>query len=65
MTYSSTFFQARQTKAPGALSGSSRSFNVVSENPDAQAAELTNVGSFEKCWKNVDGKWWLYKTASH
>lgn len=33
--------------------------------PDAPAAELTNVGSFEKCWKNVDGKWWLYKTASH
>ena len=47
------------------LSGSSRSFNVVSENSDAPAAELTNVGSFEKCWKNVDGKWWLYKTASH
>ncbi len=23
--------------------------------------EFTNIGSFEKCWKLIDGKWWLYK----
>ena len=23
--------------------------------------EFTNIGSFEKCWKFIDGKWWLYK----
>ena len=23
--------------------------------------ELTNIGSFEKCWKLIDGEWWMYK----
>ncbi|NCA95589.1 MAG: hypothetical protein EOM74_01275 [Methanomicrobia archaeon] len=23
--------------------------------------EFTNIGSFEKCWRKIDGKWWLYK----
>lgn len=27
----------------------------------AHTPELTNTGSFEKCWKNLDGAWWLYK----
>ncbi len=26
---------------------------------------ITNVGSFEKCWKLKDGKWWMYKKANH
>ena len=26
--------------------------------------ELTTNGSFEKGWKLIDGKWWLYKTAT-
>jgi hypothetical protein len=26
--------------------------------------ELTNTGSFEKCWRLVDGQWWLYKQGS-
>lgn len=47
------------------LSGSSRSFNCVAETPTANAAELTNTGSFEKCWKNIEGKWWLYKNANY
>ena len=47
-----------------ALSGNSRSFNCVAENFSADAAELTNIGSFEKCWKNIDGRWWMYKRAS-
>ena len=26
--------------------------------------ELTNVGSFEKCWKLEDGTWWMYKRGN-
>ena len=26
--------------------------------------ELTNIGSFEKCWKYRDGTWWLYKAEN-
>lgn len=25
--------------------------------------ELTNIGSFGKCWRLKDGVWWLYKQA--
>jgi hypothetical protein len=25
--------------------------------------EFTNIGSFEKCWRKIDGKWWLYKAG--
>ena len=31
----------------------------------AHTPELTNTGSFEKCWKLIDRKWWMYKKASH
>ena len=30
----------------------------------SKTPELTNIGSYEKCWKVVDGKWWLYKAGS-
>lgn len=26
--------------------------------------ELTNIGSFEKCWKLIDGEWWLFKKGN-
>lgn len=26
--------------------------------------ELTNIGSFEKCWKLIDGSWWMYKSGN-
>lgn len=26
--------------------------------------ELTNIGSFEKCWQRENGKWWLYKQGT-
>ena len=54
-----------QAIAKLALSGSSSSFNYVANNNRTAALELTNIGSFEKCWKNTDGHWWLYKTANH
>jgi len=30
----------------------------------SRTPELTNIGSFEKCWKLIDGKWWMYKSGS-
>lgn len=27
--------------------------------------ELTNIGSYEKCRRLIDGQWWLYKQADH
>lgn len=27
----------------------------------SKSPELTNIGSREKGWKNIDGEWWLYK----
>ena len=26
--------------------------------------QLTAIGSFEKCWKMIDGEWWLYKKGT-
>ena len=26
--------------------------------------ELTNQGSFEKCWRMIDGEWWMYKKGN-
>lgn len=34
-------------------------------NQDAsRTPELTNTGSFEKCWKLIDGEWWMYKSGT-
>lgn len=43
-----------------ALSGNFDEFN----KEPSRTPELTNIGSFEKCWKMEDGKWWLYKTGN-
>lgn len=43
-----------------ALRGDFESFN----RPASRTPELTNIGSFEKCWRLIDGKWWLYKTGT-
>ena len=48
-----------------ALKGSYNSFNRAANSRRSKTPELTNVGSFEKCWKLKDGKWWMYKKASH
>lgn len=26
--------------------------------------ELTNIGSFEKCWRIINNEWWIYKSGS-
>lgn len=39
-------------------------------DPDAfshkpsRTPELTNTGSFEKCWRLIDGEWWMYKSGN-
>ena len=48
-----------------ALKGSYDSFNRAANSRRSKTPELTNVGSFEKCWKLREGKWWMYKRATH
>ena len=43
-----------------ALYGDPDSFNFEHDS----TPELTNIGSYEKCWKISDGKWWLYKQGN-
>ena len=42
-----------------ALTGDVNSF----DQPFSRTPELTNTGSFEKCWRLVDGQWWMVKTG--
>ncbi len=30
----------------------------------SRTPELTNIGSFEKCWRLIDGEWWMYKSGN-
>ena len=48
-----------------ALKGNYDSFNRAANSKRSRTPELTNVGSFEKCWKLRNGKWWMYKKAAH
>ncbi|MBQ3008514.1 MAG: hypothetical protein IJD80_02890, partial [Oscillospiraceae bacterium] len=48
-----------------ALRGTIDSFNRAANSKRSRTPELTNTGSFEKCWKLKDGSWWMYKTANH
>lgn len=48
-----------------ALIGNYNSFNRAANSRRSKTPELTNVGSFEKCWKLRDGRWWMYKQATH
>lgn len=47
-----------------ALKGLYSSFNSAARQKDTNTPELTNLGSFEKCWKLKEGKWWIYKSAN-
>jgi hypothetical protein len=42
-----------------ALTGDVDSFN----QPPSQTPELTNTGSFEKCWRRIGGEWWMLKAG--
>ena len=67
VSFDENYFRKLTSKSAAklALNGSSSSFNYVARCSDSPAAELTNTGSFEKCWKNIDGKWWLFKSANN
>jgi len=43
-----------------ALKGDPDSFN----RPYSHTPELTNTGSFEKCWLQRDGQWWMVKQGN-
>lgn len=49
-----------------ALLGDPDSFNRANQSGllDSRSPELTNIGSFEKCWRREDGHWWLYKQGN-
>ena len=44
-----------------ALTGDANSFNQL----PSKTPELTNIGSFEKCWRIEDGNWWIYKAGTN
>ena len=48
-----------------ALTGNYDSFNRVANSKTSKTPELTNTGSFEKCWKLIKGQWWMHKKATH
>ncbi len=48
-----------------ALRGDYDSFNRAANSNSSKTPELTNIGSFEKCWRLIDGEWWMYKRANH
>ena len=37
--------------------------NGFSHKP-SRTPELTNTGSYEKCWRLINGEWWMYKSGS-
>lgn len=48
-----------------ALKGNYDSFNRAASSKRSKTPELTNIGSFGKCWKLRDGQWWMFKRATH
>lgn len=48
-----------------ALNGTYDSFNRAANSKSSKTPELTNTGSFEKCWKLKNGTWWMHKKANH
>jgi hypothetical protein len=59
-TYEQTRFH-QDHLAKVALLGSSAGIVVP---PDHHSPELTNTGTFEKCWHLENGQWWLYKKGN-
>lgn len=48
-----------------ALYGDYDTYNKAMQSDTSSTPELTNTGSFEKCWKLVGNEWWMYKRADH
>ncbi len=47
-----------------ALSGNINAFNNSSHLRNLHTPELTNIGSFEKCWKLINNRWYICKSAT-
>ena len=43
-----------------ALKGAYDCFVRAASAKNTHTPELTNTGSFEKCWRMIDGRWWMY-----
>ncbi len=48
-----------------ALVGAYNSFIRAANSKRSRTPELTNTGSFEKCWRLRGGRWWMHKRANH
>ena len=59
LTYADVQFKENQFAAL-ALRGDPDSFN----RPYSHTPELTNIGSYEKCWLQRDGRWWMVKQGN-
>ena len=59
LSYADVQFRENQFAAL-ALKGDPDSFN----KPYSHTPELTNTGSFEKCWLQRDGSWWMVKQGN-
>lgn len=57
---------SEDTFAEIALTGSFSSYSKTYDKDQLSAGspELTNIGSYEKCWRIKNGVWWLYKSGS-
>lgn len=49
-----------------ALTGSFISYSkeYTEKQLRGNSPELTNIGSYEKCWRIENGEWWMYKSGS-
>lgn len=47
-----------------ALIGTSRYYQAAERAKTKKTPELTNIGSYEKCWRIRNGEWWLYKEGT-
>ena len=47
-----------------ALIGTYNHYYRAEQAKTKKTPELTNIGSFEKCWRVRDGEWWLYKEGN-
>lgn len=47
-----------------ALIGTYNYYHNAEQAKTKKTPELTNIGSFEKCWRVRNGEWWIYKEGN-
>lgn len=65
LTYDEVSFKVNYF-ADIALIGSARSYNreLTQKELSSNTPELTSIGSYEKCWKQENGSWYMYKQGN-